>query len=273
MFLFQALDAVLAHIEKQKMDSWLMTASEISHSYSQKLLVMTDHESSTNDRVLQEYSMDPHYSEIVSVACLHNQSCVPETDSYTVVKIFGSISEDGRTVSGLSGFSLANLLLQTPLKSAALFSLDGNTTAHFQHSFIRVFMLHGLRSVLETNQENHQIYQVMDQPDSISKYWIPQRPIDHSTQYDHQQIVMLQDNQEVRSAAKYLYEKHPTVSSMYVLDENQKPKLIGGEDVPLSENSRLVLLGHGAPDDLGQMRVAKYTAEDLVRIIQSTSRV
>ncbi|XP_028270344.1 uncharacterized protein LOC114441560 [Parambassis ranga] len=100
-------DLFLEDIDEQRTDDWLLTTSEISHSYSQKILVKTDGERSTNDRVQQEYSTDPYYSVIVSKECLLNDSCLPEADSYTVVKIFGSVSEGGQTVSGLSGSSLA----------------------------------------------------------------------------------------------------------------------------------------------------------------------
>ncbi|XP_038559195.1 uncharacterized protein LOC119891543 isoform X1 [Micropterus salmoides] len=180
-------------------------------------------------QVQQEYSMDPHYSVIVSKECLFNVSCVPEADSDTVVKIFGRVSEDGQTVSGL-------------------------------------------KAVLETKQGNHQIYQVMNQPDSVSRYQIPQRAVDHSTQYDHQQILIMQDDPTVRKAATSLYEKHPAVTSVYVLDQNQRPKLIQGASVPLSEDSRLTLVGHGERDTSGETRLAGYTAQDVAKIIQRTFR-
>ncbi|KAM4576367.1 uncharacterized protein PAE49_006507 [Odontesthes bonariensis] len=108
---------------------------------------------------------------------------------------------------------------------------------------------------------------------NIEKENRPQRAADHSTQYDHQQIIMLQDDEVVRKAATYLYEKHPAVSSVYVLDNNQRPKLINGKSEPLSENSRLVLVGHGAGDASGETRLSGYRARDVARIIQSTSRV
>ncbi|XP_045889676.1 uncharacterized protein LOC123959597 [Micropterus dolomieu] len=180
-------------------------------------------------QVQQEYSMDPHYSVIVSKECLFNVSCVPEADSDTVVKIFGRVSEDGQTVSGL-------------------------------------------KAVLETKQGNHQIYQVMNQPDSVSRYQIPQRAVDHSTQYDHQQILIMQDDPTVRKAATSLYEKRPAVTSVYVLDQNQRPKLIQGASVPLSEDSRLTLVGHGERDSSGETRLAGYTAQDVAKIIQRTFR-
>ncbi|KAF1389804.1 hypothetical protein PFLUV_G00077340 [Perca fluviatilis] len=268
----QDFEGFLAAIDKQKTQDVLLSASEISHSYSPKLLVMTDKEKSTNDRVQQEYSMDPRYSVIVSNECLFNVSCVPEADSYTLVKIFGSVSEDGQTVSGLSGSSLAELMLKPSLETAPVFSLDGNTTKDFQHNFIRVFTARGITAVLETNQENHQTYQVMNQLGEVSRYQIPQRPVDHSIQYGHQQILILEDDPVVRTAATYLFEKHPTVSSVYVLDNNQRPVLIRGDSVLLTEESRLVLVGHGRKDNSGEMRLGGYEVQDVSKIIQQTSR-
>ncbi|XP_042070313.1 uncharacterized protein LOC102295251 isoform X2 [Haplochromis burtoni] len=265
-------NAFLVHIEKQKVQDWLLGASEISHSYNQKLLIMTDTEKSTSDRVQQEYSKDPHYSVKVTKDCLFNDSCVPAADRYTVVKIFGSVSEDGQTVSGLDGSSLAKLMLKPSLEAAPVLSLDGNTTTQFHQNFIRVFMLRGLQTVLETNQNNQQIYQVMDRPDSVSSYKIPQRPADHTTQYDHQQIVMMENDPVVRRAAEYLYDKHPAVSSVYVLDENQRPKLIHGEPVSLSEDSRLVLVGHGKRNNTGEMRLSGHSSGDVAQIIERTNR-
>ncbi|MED6250318.1 hypothetical protein ATANTOWER_029334, partial [Ataeniobius toweri] len=267
------LGAILEHLKKQKTEDWLISASEISHSYGQKVLVVTYKEPSTSERVKQEYSMDPQYSVVVHVECLNNESCVPEADRNTVVKIFGSVSEDGETVSGRSGSSLADLILKPRLEAAAVFSLDGNTTTEFQRNFIRVLKVCGLKAVLETVQDNHQIYKVMDQSDSVATYKIPERPVDHSTQYDHQQIIMLEDNKVVRTAAEFLYEKHPTVSSVYVLDNNLKPRLIHGEPAPLSENSRLVLVGHRARDPSGQMRLAGFMSPEVTKIIQNTHRV
>ncbi|XP_047197249.1 uncharacterized protein LOC124852393 [Hippoglossus stenolepis] len=179
---------------------------------------MTDKEKSTEDRVQQEYSLDPHYSVIVSKDCLYNESCCPEADGYTVVQIFGSVSEDGQSVSGLSGSSLAELMFKPSLTGTPVFSLNGSTSTHFQQNFMRFFQICGIKAVLETNQQNHQLYQVMDQPGSLSSYRIPQRPVDHTTQYDHQHIIMMMESDlVVRKAVTFLYEKHPEVSFVYIL--------------------------------------------------------
>ncbi|XP_069379007.1 uncharacterized protein [Paralichthys olivaceus] len=269
----QDFETFLKSFEEQKIQDWLLSASDISHSYSQKLLVMTDKEKSTEDGVHQEYSMDPHYSLKVSKDCLYNESCLPEADGYTLVKVFGRVSEDGQSVSGFSGSSLAELMLRPSLRDAPVFSLNGSTSTDFQQNFMRFFQIRGIKAVLETNQKSQQLYQVMDQPDSVSSYRIPQRPVDHTTQYDHQQIIIMESDPVVRKAATFLYEKHPEVSSVYTLDENQRPKLIHGDFVPLSEDSRLVLVGHGAKDTSGEMRLSGYGAQDVAKIIQRTSRV
>ncbi|XP_038559189.1 uncharacterized protein LOC119891540 isoform X3 [Micropterus salmoides] len=123
-----------------------------------------------------------------------------------------------------------------------------------------------------SSEISHSYNQVMNQPDSVSRYQIPQRAVDHSTQYDHQQILIMQDDPTVRKAATSLYEKRPAVTSVYVLDKNQRPKLIQGASVPLSEDSRLTLVGHGERDSSGETRLAAYTAQDVAKIIQRTFR-
>ncbi|KAM3611634.1 uncharacterized protein V6R79_021860 [Siganus canaliculatus] len=263
----------LRSIEAQWTHDRLISASETAHSYSQKLLVMADEEKSTDDRVQLEYSTDPLHSTIISRECLDGASCVPDADRHTVVKVFGMVSEDGRTVSGLSGSSLAQLMLKPSLEAAPVFSLNGQTSRDFQQDFLSTLKAHGSGAVLETSEGKLQTYQVMDHFDSVSKYQIPQRPADTTTRYDHQHIIILEDGKNVRDAAAYLFEKHPTVSAVYDLDENRMPKLIQGDPVPLSEQSRLVLVGHGGQDAAGNGQISEYKAEDVREIIQKTSRV
>ncbi|CAB1325337.1 unnamed protein product, partial [Coregonus sp. 'balchen'] len=262
----------LEEIDGQKIQDLLLSASEMSYTYSNKLLLIMDKEEWTHQRVEQEYSMDPHYSVMVSDACMYNDSCLPTVNSGTVVKIFGTASEDGHTLSGYSGSSLANLMLKPSLRAASIFSLDINTTSAFHNDFMRVFKYHDNNAVLETTSpEDLLIYQIMDHTDTAAEYHAPKRPVDHTTQYDKQHILILEDNPIVRLAAKFLYEKHPTVTSVYIM-ENQQPKLIKGDPVPLSEESRLVLVGHGSRDSEGEMRLGGYKAEDVADIIGRTAR-
>lgn len=251
----------------------LLHASEISHNYSQKLLVMTDKDKSTEDQVKDEYSLDPDYSEIVSVECLQNSDCMPDADSNTVLKIFGRLSEDGQTVSGLSGSSLAENLLNLSRKAVPLFSLDDKTTTEFQHSFLQTLMIHGIRAVIEMNQRNGQIHKVINEPDSVSRYEIPQEKVEHTTQYDHQHILVMENDEVVKRATQYLYQKYSTISSVYGLDENQRPKLLHGDSVPLTEKSRLVLVGHGLTENCGEMTLSGYKAKEVANIIKQTNRV
>lgn len=250
----------------------LLHAFEISRNYSQRLLVKTDKDKSTEEQVKHEFSLDPHDSEIVSMECLQKSSCVPEADSNTVVQIFGHLSADGQTVSGLSGSSLAEKMLDLSRKDVSVFSVDGTTSTEFQHHFLQTLLIHGIRAVLEIKQENRQIYKTMNEPDPVSRYEIPQ-DVDHTTQYDHQHILLMEHDQVVERAAEYLWQKHSAISSVYVLDENQQPKLLYGDPVPLTERSRLVLVGHGARENSGQMTLSGYKAKDVANIIKRTNRV
>ncbi|MEQ2297473.1 hypothetical protein AMECASPLE_035037, partial [Ameca splendens] len=268
----QDLVAFLDHLEKHKTDDWLITASEISHSYEQKLLVVVDQEQSTKERVKQEYNMDPHRSVILTVECLCNTSCAPRVDRNTVVKIYGNVTEDGQMVSGLNGSSLADLILK-PQLDAAFFSVDGNTTEEFQLSFIQVLMVRNPKAVLETNQGSQHIYKVMDQTNSVSSYRIRRQAVDPTMHYDHQQIIILQNDQTVKTAATYLYQKHPAVTSLYRTYRTEIHKITPAESVALSENSRLVLVGHGKRDESNMMKLAGLTSQGVSEIIQKTNKI
>lgn len=132
---------------------------------------------------------------------------MPEADSNTVAKIFGRLSEDGQTVSGLSGSSLAEMMLNLSRKAVPVFSLDGRTTTEFQHRFLQTSNCHSIKAVLEMNR---QLYKVINQPDSVSRYKIPQEKDDHTTQYGHQHILMMENDPVVIKAARLLFLNNPT---------------------------------------------------------------
>lgn len=103
-----------------------------------------------------------------------------------------------------------------------------------------------------------------------------QRPDGPVLELDQQQILMLEDDEVVRRAAASLYQKHPTVSSLYAVDPQQRVQQVKGQAGLLSDpssNSRLVLVGHGARDHSGEMRISGYSSKDVARIIQSSSRI
>lgn len=233
---------------------------------------MMDEEAETLQRAEQEYQEDTLNSVKVGQHCLNNASCFTAVNRDTVVRIFGRTSADGSSLSNYGGSALATKLLQTKLKSASLFSIDGNTSDHFQMNFMRVFKMHEVRAVLETNKQD---YQLLDNVNVVVKYTpeISPQGRDPATQYDTQSILVMEDNPVVRDAAKFLYEKHPTVSSMYILDQNGHPKLIKGDPSLLSEESRLVLVGHSTESSDGETKLAGYRAGEVAEIISRMERV
>ncbi|MCJ8750068.1 hypothetical protein PDJAM_G00195210, partial [Pangasius djambal] len=244
----------------------LLFASEISYTYRNKVILILDNEPETLKKADDEYSEDPYYSTKANMTCLDSGSCSSMVKTGTVLKIIGSNSEDGNTLSGYSGTSLASLMIK--LQMASLFSITGNVSNTFRNNFIRVFTgLRGISAVLETTIQNDHVYQIMDDTGASVEYQVPKRPVDHSTQYDKQHILIMQDDPVVRDAARFLYEKHPQVSSMYML-ENHRPKLIKGDPGPLSAESRLVLVGHGKKGTDGKMQLGGYKAEKVAEIIK-----
>ncbi|XP_076866590.1 uncharacterized protein LOC143517713 [Brachyhypopomus gauderio] len=262
----QDLNNFLKNIEGQKAHDALLFASEVSYTYRNKLILIMDNEPETIRKAEEEYSEDPHYSTKVNPTCLNSDSCSSVAGSGTVIKIIGRISEDGDTLSGFSGSSLSSLMLILSFHEASLFSITGNISRTFRNNFLSVFRSHDINAVLETTIQNDHVYQIMEDAGAAVEYQVPKRPVDHTTQYDTQHILIMEDDPIVRDAATFLYEKHPTVSSVYIL-ENQRPKLIKGDPVPLSAESRLVLVGHGKKSSDGKMRLAGYEAEEVAEII------
>ncbi|KAF7694342.1 hypothetical protein HF521_008095 [Silurus meridionalis] len=175
----QDFNSFLEIIEMKKSHDALLFASEISYTYS---------------------------------------SWAPKIETGKVLKIIGSSSEDGNTLSGYTGTQLASLM--TKAQRAALFSICST----FRNDFINVFSrIHDVNVVLEITMQNQHVYQIDDTGTSVENQ-VPKRPVDHSTQYDKQHILIMQDDPVVRDVVKYLYGKHPDVSSVYML-ENEKPKL------------------------------------------------
>ncbi|KAL2090274.1 hypothetical protein ACEWY4_014962 [Coilia grayii] len=257
-------------IEAQKIEDKLLLASELSYSYRNQLLLILDDEEETLQKAEREYRLDPEYSAKIDKACLLNHSCIPTAVEATVVKIFGSINRCQRTLSGYSGSDLATLMLRPALRSAHLFSLDVNVSATLKFNFMKTFQFRGVTPVLEISNENYHTYQVLDQRDTLVEYESPKRPVDHTTQYDWQNILIMEDDPVVRESATFLYEKHPMVSSVYRL-ENREPKLIKGPPVPLSQDSRLVIVGHGVKMEEG-ITMGGHKAQEVAEIISHMGR-
>lgn len=259
----------MEEIEAQKIEDKLLRASELSYSYRNKLLLILDKRKETLQRAEQEYSLDPQYSTKIDKACMLDQLCIETAAEATVVKLFGSVSECQYTLSGFYGSGLATMLIPD-LGSAHVFSFAVNVSATWKFNFMKTFKSHGITPVLETTTQNDHVYEVLDQRERVVAYQIPKRPVDHTTRYDWQSVLIMEDVPVVREAATFLYEKHPAITSVYIL-ENQKPKLIKGEAVPLSEDSRLVLVGHGTKIG-GETRLGGYKAEEVADIISHMDR-
>ncbi|XP_062383810.1 uncharacterized protein LOC134071203 [Sardina pilchardus] len=266
----QDFKGFLVHVEEQKLQDSLLSASEWSYTYRNKVLLLMDEEAETLQRAEEEFQGDPLNSMKVGQSCLYNVSCFTTVNTDTVVRIFGCTSKD--SLSKYGGSTLAAKLLQTKLKSASLFSIDGNTSDYFQINFMRVFKTHGLSAILETNKQD---YKILDHNDLVVKYTpkISPRGMDPTTQYDTQSILIMEDDRVVRQAATFLYEKHPTVTSVYMLDQNGHPKLIKGDPSLLSQDSRLVLVGHGRKGSDGETRLSGYRPEKVGEIISSIERL
>ncbi|XP_047670481.1 uncharacterized protein LOC125141367 isoform X1 [Tachysurus fulvidraco] len=261
----QELNMFLETIEKKKTHEPLLVASEVLYSYTNKVILIMDNDPETLRKADDEYSEDPYYSIRADMTCLYSDLCLSMVTTGTVLRIIGSNSEDGNTLSGYTGNSLASLM--TKLQKASLYSVTGSVSSTFRNNFLRGLTdILNSNVVLETTIQNEHVYQILDDTGATVEYKVPKRPVDQTTQYDTQHILIMQDDPVVRDAARCLYEKHPTVSSVYIL-ENERPKLIKGDPVPLTEKSRLVLVGHGRRNTDGKMELAGYNAEKVADII------
>ncbi|KAL4624817.1 hypothetical protein GN956_G17642 [Arapaima gigas] len=88
----------------------------------------------------------------------------------------------------------------------------------------------------------------------------------HSTRYDHQSIVVLEDDPLVMQSALFLHAKHPLVSTLLSYQQGAL-YLLKGPLKRLTRYSRLVLVGHGSRGSDGAMRMAGYTAAEVARIV------
>lgn len=129
----------------------------------------------------------------------------------------------------------------------------------------------------EPDQQNPHMDQVLHEANPFSRISSTPRtapsPDDALVQFDQQQIVMLADDEVVRTAAASLYLKHPAVSSLHAVCPQHRVRQVKGQGAPLSKRSSLVLVGHGAREPSGEMRISGYSYQDVAKIIQSSSRI
>ncbi|KAM4579418.1 uncharacterized protein V3H82_008625 [Fundulus diaphanus] len=260
------LDAFLVDFNKETMEDWWQSVSEISASVRQKVLVLTGSTDPSEGKMRQENSLDPQKRVPVSLKFLNNQSCVSELDGITEGEILVQNRQSG---SGGSGSLPENLTLKLEPEAAADFSLHGKTTLNSGGHLPKAALVHGPE---EPNQENPPVYKVTNESDPVCSSRTAERADEPIVEFDQQQILMLEDDEVVRRAAASLYDKHPTVSSVQLVGPQQRLQQVKGQALVLSEHSSLVLVGHGARDHSGEMRVSGYSYQDVARIIQSISR-
>ncbi|KAJ8386503.1 hypothetical protein AAFF_G00169730 [Aldrovandia affinis] len=88
----------------------------------------------------------------------------------------------------------------------------------------------------------------------------------HSTSYDHQSIVVLEDDPVVKESAASLYEKHCSVSTLLSYQKGAL-RVIRGSRTRLTRHSRLVLVGHGSRGGDGAARLGGYRAEEVAGVV------
>ncbi|KAK1158428.1 hypothetical protein AOXY_G23348 [Acipenser oxyrinchus oxyrinchus] len=164
--------------------------------------------------------------------------------------------------------------MKPAFRNAGLFSLGNGTSFTFRSSFLRAFgELHSGSTVVETEEHNTNIYQTLDNAGELAQFHVPKPRPDTSTRYDRQHILLLEDEAIVREAGTLLFEKHPAVSSLYVLENGGWPKLVKGNLGPLTEESRLVLVGHGRKmDGAGKISLGMFGAKDVAEIVSRMSQ-
>ncbi|KAG9355269.1 hypothetical protein JZ751_000107 [Albula glossodonta] len=88
----------------------------------------------------------------------------------------------------------------------------------------------------------------------------------HLTSYDHQNIVVLEDDPVVMESASFLYEKHPSVSTL-LRYQKEALHVIRGSRMHLTRNSRVVLVGHGSRGGDGAAILGGYQAEEIAGVV------
>ncbi|XP_049332371.1 uncharacterized protein LOC125780447 [Astyanax mexicanus] len=84
--------------------------------------------------------------------------------------------------------------------------------------------------------------------------------------YDHQNIVMLEDDPVVVQSASFLFEKHPSRSTLLSYRSGIL-NVIRGAGARLTKKSRVVLVGHGSKGNDGASRLGSYGPEEIATVV------
>ncbi|KAL2078389.1 hypothetical protein ACEWY4_026074 [Coilia grayii] len=90
--------------------------------------------------------------------------------------------------------------------------------------------------------------------------------------YDHQSIVILEDDPVVMESASFLYEKDPTVSTLLSYQRGAL-QVIQGTSVRLTADSHVLLVGHGSRATDGEALLGGHRAEEVARVVDTMETV
>ncbi|KAJ7985145.1 hypothetical protein DPEC_G00349040 [Dallia pectoralis] len=89
---------------------------------------------------------------------------------------------------------------------------------------------------------------------------------DGPTTFDHQPIVILEDDPVVMESASFLFNKQPSVSTLLRYHKGVL-QVIMGSKTHLTKNSRVVLVGHGSKGSNGVARLGGYGPDKLAKVL------
>lgn len=88
------------------------------------------------------------------------------------------------------------------------------------------------------------------------------------TKYSHQTIVIMEEDTAVIKSAIYLYERHPTVSTLLSYQKGALHILKGGNFFSTG-NHDVIVVGHGSKDTNGTAQLAGYGPVELARFVST----
>ncbi|XP_076013218.1 uncharacterized protein LOC143005741 isoform X2 [Genypterus blacodes] len=94
----------------------------------------------------------------------------------------------------------------------------------------------------------------------------PPSPGFHETKYNHQFIVVMEQEAVTMEAGTSLYERHPTISTLLMYQKGKLHDLRGRPSYLLGDCD-VILVGHGSKDRNGLSQLAGYGPEELAKIM------
>lgn len=89
---------------------------------------------------------------------------------------------------------------------------------------------------------------------------------DYPTKYDHQNVVVLESDHVVMEAANFLFNKHPSESTLLKYHKGAL-QVIRGSWVRLTERSHVLLVGHGVKSPDGSVQLGGHGPEEIAKLV------